>query len=171
MRFGVALGHSFMNSNTVTSDPSFLAAATLFSPLPVPVLAKIFASGSLRRYANGDVLFRPGDQTEEMFVVKTGVIEICRVDPDTGGDKVVAYIGEGDAIAGPFSLVDLQPRGRPGVAPRASHDPQCGLPRSSARGRFPDRAGPGTTLAPAPGSCQPLFMRPCFVSPCSCGCR
>lgn len=109
MRFEAAPGHSFMNSNPVTSDPSFLAAATLFSPLPVPVLAKILASGTLRRYANGDVLFRAGDQTEEMFVVKTGVIEICRVDPDTGGDKVVAYIGEGDAI-GEMVLFTGSPR-------------------------------------------------------------
>ena len=64
----------------------------------MPVLEKIFTAGELRRYSNGDVVFRAGEMTEEMYVVKSGVIEICRVDPDTGADKVVAYIGEGDAI-------------------------------------------------------------------------
>ena len=98
-----------MDSIPAKTDASFLAAATLFSPLPVPVLERILASGELRRYANGDIVFRAGDLTEEMYVVKTGVIEICRVDPDTGGDKVVAYIGEGDAI-GEMVLFTGSPR-------------------------------------------------------------
>lgn len=98
-----------MKSSSVTSDGAFLSTATLFSPLPVPVLEKIFTAGEVRRYSNGDVVFRAGEMTEEMYVVKSGVIEICRVDPDTGADKVVAYIGEGDAI-GEMVLFTGSPR-------------------------------------------------------------
>jgi len=98
-----------MDSSQLSPDTTFLEAATLFSPLPAAVLEKILAAGELRRYANGDVLFRAGDATEEMFVVKTGIIEICRLDAETGVEKVVAYIGEGDAI-GEMVLFTGSPR-------------------------------------------------------------
>lgn len=109
MRFGGSCGLTSMNSSHVSSDATFLAAATLFSPLPVPVLSKIFAAGELRKYANGDTVFRAGEMTDEMYVVKSGVIEICRTDPESKTDKVVAYIGEGDAI-GEMVLFTGSPR-------------------------------------------------------------
>jgi CRP-like cAMP-binding protein len=92
-----------------STDTGFLSRATVYSPLPVAVLRKLLAAGDLRRYANGEVVFGPGDATEETFVIKSGVVEICRRDPDTGSVKVVAYLGEGDSI-GEMVLFTGSPR-------------------------------------------------------------
>lgn len=94
---------------TPSTDTSFLSRATVFSPLPVPVLAKLRATGELRRYTNGEPLFQVGETTDEAFVIKSGIVEICRRDPDSGTVKVVAYLGEGDAI-GEMVLFTGSPR-------------------------------------------------------------
>lgn len=94
---------------TSPADTSFLSRATVYSPLPVAVLRKILAAGDLRRYANGETVFTTGDATEEAFVIKSGIVEICRRDPETGTVKVVAYLGEGDSI-GEMVLFTGSPR-------------------------------------------------------------
>lgn len=91
------------------ADTTFLSRATVYSPLPVPVLKKILDAGEVRRYAAGDILFDAGDETESTFVIKTGVVEICRRDPESGTHKVVAYLGEGDSI-GEMVLFTGSPR-------------------------------------------------------------
>src|SRR6185295_12526718 len=50
-----------------------------------------------------------GDATEEAFVVKSGIVEICRLDQDTGATNVVAYLGEGDSV-GEMDLFTGSPR-------------------------------------------------------------
>ena len=87
-----------MERLTPSTDTSFLSRATVYSPLPTAVLARLLAAGELRRYANGEVLFEAGQSTDETYVIKSGVVEICRNDAEAGGMKVVAYLGEGDSI-------------------------------------------------------------------------
>jgi CRP-like cAMP-binding protein len=94
---------------TPSTDTSFLGRATVFSPLPVPVLTKLLATGELRRYANGEPLFQAGEATDETYVIKSGIVEICRQEPDSGAVKVVAYLGEGDSI-GEMVLFTGSPR-------------------------------------------------------------
>jgi CRP-like cAMP-binding protein len=94
---------------TPSTDTTFLSRATVYSPLPVPVLAKLLETGELRRYANGDTLFDAGQVTDETYVIKSGIVEICRHDPESGATKVVAYLGEGDTI-GEMVLFTGSPR-------------------------------------------------------------
>lgn len=98
-----------MTTPTDSIDISFLSAATVFSPLPLDVLRKLFERGQLRRYESGSLVFRPNEPTEEMYVVKSGVVEICRADPETRDVKVVAYLGEGDSV-GEMVLFTGSPR-------------------------------------------------------------
>jgi len=98
-----------METIQATSDTAFLRRATVYSPLPGGVLQKIVAAGSLRRYTNGDVVFNVGDPTDEAFVIKSGVVEICRQESDSDTIKVVAYLGDGDSI-GEMVLFTGSPR-------------------------------------------------------------
>ena len=76
-----------------------LAMTTLPGPLVYATwLAEHLDAGDLRRYANGETVFTSGDATDETYVIKSGIVEICRRDPDSGAIKVVAYLGEGDSI-------------------------------------------------------------------------
>jgi CRP-like cAMP-binding protein len=79
-------------------ETAFLASAAVFSRLPEDVLRKLLDRGRVTRYADGEVIFRPGDPSEEAYVVKSGVVEVCRPDAETGMLVPVAYIGAGDVI-------------------------------------------------------------------------
>ncbi len=90
-------------------DTSILSRATVYSPLPAAVLRKLVEAGNLRRYAAGEVVFDVGDSTDEAFVIKSGIVEICRRDVESEIVKAVAYLGEGDSI-GEMVLFTGSPR-------------------------------------------------------------
>ncbi len=98
-----------MKTLPVGSDTRLLSKASLYAPLPVQVLQRVLAAGELRSYEAGEVLFNLGDPSDETFVISSGLVEICRDDPDTGAPKVVAYLGEGDS-AGEMVLFTGSPR-------------------------------------------------------------
>ena len=63
----------------------------------------IRAGGPLRSFKAGDVIFREGDPAVELFVVKSGTVEI-RI-----RDRLINTLGE-RSIFGEMALVDGQPR-------------------------------------------------------------
>jgi hypothetical protein len=87
-----------MDNSRESLDTSVLRFAPIFAPLPDWVVQKVIDRGAIRHFEEGSVLFSPGDASSEAFVVISGVIEICRPDPDAGELSVVTYAGEGEAV-------------------------------------------------------------------------
>ena len=63
----------------------------------------IKAGGPVRSFKAGDVIFREGDPAAELFVVKSGAVEICI------RGRIAGSLGE-RSIFGEMALVDGHPR-------------------------------------------------------------
>ena len=66
-------------------------------------------SSNLRSFKQGDVIFNKGDPGKEMFVVRSGTVDL-RV-----GNKTVVTL-EHDEVFGEMALVDNQPRSASAIA-------------------------------------------------------
>jgi CRP/FNR family transcriptional regulator, cyclic AMP receptor protein len=67
------------------------------------------AGAPVRSYKAGDIIFKEGDPAEELFVVKTGSVEIRL------GDRVLDTLPE-RSIFGEMALIDRGPRSATAVA-------------------------------------------------------
>jgi len=89
----------------------FLKRAEIFEALDAPQLKIILERGAVESYLTpGAILFQMGDPADALYVVKSGVIEICRVRGGGEAPSVVAYLGEGDSI-GEMAITTGSPRG------------------------------------------------------------
>ena len=68
-----------------------------------------FSAESLRDYTDGEVVFREGERTFEMYVVQSGTIAIVK------GGVELAVLGRGDFL-GEMSLLESLPRSATAVA-------------------------------------------------------
>lgn len=68
--------------------------------------------GTRRSFVAGDVIVQRGDAADEMYVIRSGEVEILRGD---GGGGVVARLGPGDFF-GEMSLLESLPRDADAVA-------------------------------------------------------
>jgi CRP-like cAMP-binding protein len=102
--------------NPVTDTPlddhiRFLKCAEIFETLGPDLLWIILRRGAIESYTvPGAVLFQMGDSADALYVVKSGVVEICRSRGDGEPPAVVAYLGEGDTI-GEMAITTGTPRG------------------------------------------------------------
>jgi hypothetical protein len=87
-----------MKESRPSVDTTVLTSAPIFAPLPEWVIQKVIARGEIRHYEEGAVLFSPADPSLEAYVVASGVIEICRLEPATEEIVVVDYVGEGESV-------------------------------------------------------------------------
>jgi len=86
----------------------FLQNVRLFREVDRPALLDLTARLRERRLRKGQVLFREGDQGEEMFLVRDGSILVSKA--VTGKvEQVLARFGPGDFF-GEMSLFDRSPR-------------------------------------------------------------
>lgn len=87
---------------------AFLRTVAVFKDLAEPHLAALSLSLRERRLRKGEVLFRQGDQGNEMYLIRGGTIVISK--PVIGRvEQVLARIGPGDFF-GEMSLFDQAPR-------------------------------------------------------------
>jgi CRP/FNR family transcriptional regulator, cyclic AMP receptor protein len=86
----------------------FLQTVRLFREVDRPALLALTARLRERKLRKGQVLFREGDQGEEMFLVRDGSILVSKA--VTGKvEQVLARFGPGDFF-GEMSLFDRSPR-------------------------------------------------------------
>ena len=76
----------------------FLKKSEIFSPLSEEELWLTMDRGRMETYTPGSILFNIGTPADAVYVVKTGVVEICRRSGESGKVSVVAYLGESDPI-------------------------------------------------------------------------
>ena len=89
----------------------FLKRAEIFEALGSDLLWIVLRRGAIESYSTpGAVLFQLGDPADVLYVVKSGVVEICRARGDGEPPSVVAYLGEGDTI-GEMAITTGTPRG------------------------------------------------------------
>lgn len=81
---------------------AFLRQAPLFRSLPSEALESLYSRGEMLRCGPGKVIFEEGSPGFDLFVVKSGVVEVLK----TGGEqpKVVSYLSAGDCV-GEMSII------------------------------------------------------------------
>jgi CRP-like cAMP-binding protein len=110
------------NAQSVSSDTDlrFLKRAEIFESLDFVHLKTVFARGLIETYDTpGGVLFQLGDPADALYIVKSGVVEICRARGKDEALSVVAYLGEGDTI-GEMAITTGSPRGSLARVPQAA---------------------------------------------------
>lgn len=96
-----------MSSSVV--DPSFLRTCELFENQPAEVLSAVAAQGRALEFGPGEIVFQQGDQGSQLFIVKSGVIEILTRQAETADPTPVAYLGPGEVL-GELALLTGSPR-------------------------------------------------------------
>ncbi len=104
----------------------------------LPQDAQAAASGiTTRRLRRHDVLYRPGDPAEELFVVQSGTIGVASATPD-GREALIALLGPGEL----FALCGLFDGGRHANQARALEaSTVVGVPYAAVRRVLEQRPG------------------------------
>jgi CRP-like cAMP-binding protein len=91
-----------------SADVAFLRTVTVFKDLADPHLVALALRLRERRLKKGEVLFREGDQGQELFLIREGTVVVSK--PVVGRvEQVLARIGPGEFF-GEMSLFDQAPR-------------------------------------------------------------
>jgi len=98
----------------------FLKRAEIFEGLRAAHLRIILERGAVESFCTpGDMLFQLGEPADALYVVKSGVVEICRARGEDEAPSVVAYLGEGETI-GEMAITTGSPRGSLARIPQAA---------------------------------------------------
>ena len=76
----------------------FLKQCQLFASLADEDLSRILEECTLESYGPGAEIFRANDPSDKIYIIKSGVVEICRTDPNSPLIAVVAYLGERETL-------------------------------------------------------------------------
>jgi CRP-like cAMP-binding protein len=90
-------------------DITFLRSSDLFENQLEEVLKAVVAQGRVQAYGAGEVVFRQGEQGDQLYIVKSGVLEILAAASDGSGAQPVAYFGDGEVL-GELALLTGSPR-------------------------------------------------------------
>jgi len=82
----------------VEEEIGFLRNSEVFGQLSAEKLKIIVDCGQIETHTSGSIIFRIGDPSDAIYVIKSGVVEICRAKGDREGLSVMAYLGESDPI-------------------------------------------------------------------------
>ena len=115
-------------------DTTLLSETILFAGLGDDALAKVVEAGQDLELRRGDVLFREGDDPDELFVVVSGRIAIANKSID-GRESMVALMEEGD-LFGEMGLFDG--RGRSAEARARESSGVSAVPYGPVRSLYQD---------------------------------
>src|SRR5215467_12387084 len=87
----------------------FLKKVKLFSELSPESLTKLGACLKVAEFSPSEVIVREGAPGVSMYIIKSGSVEVRKMDPATGIDFMVAQLGPGAAV-GEMSLLTGKPR-------------------------------------------------------------
>lgn len=76
----------------------FMKESEVFGALSDDTLRVIRSNCSVETYPPGHMIFTIGDPVSEVFIIKSGIVEICRPTDDPDKLNVVAYLTSGDSI-------------------------------------------------------------------------
>ena len=93
---------------TSAEGREFLAQIPIFGGLSDVVLAKILGAAREVNVAPGARVIGEGDLAVNMFVVRDGELEICKLGRN-GAEFCLAILKRGDCV-GEMSIIDIQPR-------------------------------------------------------------
>ena len=115
-------------------DTTLLSETILFAGLDDAALTKVVGAGRDLELRRGDVLFREGDDPDELFVVVSGRIAIANKSID-GRESMVALMEEGD-LFGEMGLFDG--RGRSAEARALESSVVTAVPYGPVRSLYED---------------------------------
>jgi len=115
-------------------DTTLMSETILFAGLDDDALAKVVEAGMDLEMLRGDVLFREGDDPDELFVVVSGRIAIANKSID-GRESMVALMEEGD-LFGEMGLFDG--RGRSAEARALETSVVTAVPYAPVRSLYED---------------------------------
>jgi len=115
-------------------DTTLMSETILFAGLDDDALAKVVEAGRDLEMRRGDVLFREGDDPDELFVVVSGRIAIANKSID-GRESMVALMEEGD-LFGEMGLFDG--RGRSAEARALETSVVTAVPYGPVRNLYQD---------------------------------
>ena len=115
-------------------DTTLISETMLFAGLDDDALAKVVEAGRDLEMRRGDVLFREGDDPDELFVVLSGRIAIANKSID-GRESMVALMEEGD-LFGEMGLFDG--RGRSAEARALETSVVTAVPYGPVRNLYQD---------------------------------
>src|SRR5712691_10429938 len=87
----------------------FLKKVRRFGELSAPSLAKLGACLKTVECPPNEVIVREGAPGVSMYIIKSGLVEVCKKDPSNGIDFLVAQLRPGAAV-GEMSLLTGKPR-------------------------------------------------------------
>jgi CRP-like cAMP-binding protein len=90
-------------------DPAFLRGSDLFEHQPDEVVLAVLAQGRVEQYGRGAVIFHQGELGDNLYIVKSGVLEILAAPADGTEAMPVAYLGTGEVL-GELALLTGSPR-------------------------------------------------------------
>jgi CRP-like cAMP-binding protein len=77
---------------------AFMKESEVFGALSDDTLKVIRANCTIENYEPGKMIFTIGDPVSQVYIVKSGIVEICRPTDDPDKLNVVAYLTSGDSI-------------------------------------------------------------------------
>lgn len=100
-------GISFQVNFVATPDEEvdFLRATPLFKDLSFDLLQRIYRRGQIESYAAGSVLFRQGEPSNVLYVVRNGIIELHSPKDSDPTQSVTNYIGPGQTLGETTALL------------------------------------------------------------------
>jgi CRP-like cAMP-binding protein len=105
------------SAERVEEEIGFLKNTEIFARLSAEELKVILDRGRVETYTPGSTIFRIGDPSDAIHIIKSGVVEICRAKGDREKIIVVAYLGESDPI-GEMAIMTGSARASTGRVPQ-----------------------------------------------------
>jgi CRP-like cAMP-binding protein len=87
----------------------FLRQVPLFGGLPDAAMERLLGLMQRRTFATGQVICAEGELAREMFIVRSGAVEVRKRARDQAREACLARLRVGDEF-GEMSLIDIQPR-------------------------------------------------------------
>lgn len=85
-------------STVAREDVEALRKSPVLSEVSTPNLERLLEVAEIKRLQPGETLFSEGDLTSRLYLVKAGVIQILRPDPDTAQVRAMVHLKRGDVL-------------------------------------------------------------------------